>query len=218
MDFSMPRPSRNIDQLLIQAGLTLLPKVGMRGLSIRQIAEHAGVNLGMFHYHFKTKGAFVRVILDQTYNELFESLTMVSHASDSALENLRASFNVLAKFGRDHRELIVTLMGDGLAGEQVAVEFLHANMPRHLSIIMRLLEGAQREGTLKKIPLPQALTFMIGAVAAPIMGGAAAMRNGLLPPTLGAQLETHVFTDRAILERIDMALMGLAASPKTRSR
>lgn len=209
----MPRPSRNVDQLLIQAGLALLPTVGVRALSIRQIAEHAGVNLGMFHYHFKTKEVFVRLILDQTYNALFDSLAMVSHASSSPLDNLRASLHVLAKFGRDHRELIVTLVGDGLAGEPVAREFLHANMPRHIAILARLIEGAQREGQIKKMPLPQALAFIMGAVAGPILGGAAAMRNGLLPQHIGAQLQMYVLTDDAIAERIDMALAGLSMQP-----
>ena len=101
----MSRPSRNVDQLLLQAGVALLPQTGVRGLSIRQVTEKAGVNLGMFHYHFKTKDAFVRVLLDQKYNDMFVNLQMKSTGNASAIENLRASINVLARFARDNRLL-----------------------------------------------------------------------------------------------------------------
>ena len=49
----MARPSQNVDQRLLEAGLALLPQTGCAGLSVRRLADHAGVNLGMFHYHFK---------------------------------------------------------------------------------------------------------------------------------------------------------------------
>ena len=59
----MSRPSRNVDALLLRAGRELYPETGAAGLSIRKVAERAGVNLGMFHYHFRTKEAFVRQLL-----------------------------------------------------------------------------------------------------------------------------------------------------------
>ena len=45
--YVMPRPSRNVDLLLMKAGRELLPTTGLRALSIRQITERAGVNLGL---------------------------------------------------------------------------------------------------------------------------------------------------------------------------
>jgi AcrR family transcriptional regulator len=210
----MPRPSRNVDQLLLEAGHALLPSTGVRGLSIRQLTERAGVNLGMFHYHFKTKDAFVRAILQQKYEDMFSRLEMQTKRGSSALENLRAGVNVLARFGRDNRALLVRLLGDALAGESVALEFLRANMPRHLGVVMQLLSRAQQDGDLRPLPMPQALAFLMGALAAPILVGAAAINSGAMPPMLQDQLEQFVFTDTAIAERIDMALAGLAAPPK----
>lgn len=214
----MPRPSRNVDQLLVEAGRTLLPQTGVRGLSIRAVSERAGVNLGMFHYHFKTKDAFVRNILQATYNEMFSSLQMTSSKGASALENLRASANLLARFGRDNRQLIVRLLGDALAGEVVAMEFLRANMPRHIEVIIRLITQAQLDGELRKIPLAQAIAFLLGSVAAPLLIGTAAMNSGLAPDAVAKQIEDAVFTNAAIAERIDMALAGMAPPGKTGGR
>lgn len=214
----MPRPSRNVDQLLVEAGRALLPQTGVRGLSIRAVSERAGVNLGMFHYHFKTKDVFVRNILETTYNEMFSSLQMTSSKGASALENLRASVNLLARFGRDNRQLIVRLLGDALAAEVVAMEFLRANMPRHIEVIIRLITQAQRDGELRKIPLAQAIAFLLGSVAAPLLIGTAAMNSGLAAGAVATQIEDAVFTNAAIAERIDMAIAGMAPPGKTGGR
>lgn len=214
----MPRPSRNVDQLLIEAGRALLPQTGVRGLSIRAVSERAGVNLGMFHYHFKTKDAFVRTILEATYNDMFAGLQMTSSKGVSALENLRASANLLARFGRDNRQLIVRLLGDALAAEVVAMEFLRANMPRHIAVVMRLITEAQKQGELRKLPLAQAIAFLLGSVAAPLLIGTAAMNSGLAQGAVAMQIEDAVFTNAAIAERIDMALAGMAPPRKTGGR
>ena len=211
----MPRPSRNVDQLLLDAGRELLPQTGVRGLSIRQVTEHAGVNLGMFHYHFKTKDAFVRAILDQKYNDMFATLAPVPDREGSSLELLRAAINVLGQWARDNRVLFVRLLGDAFGGEEVAREFLRANMPRHIDIIVSLLKRAQKDGHLKKMPVPHAIAFVIGAVSAPIMLGTAAINGGFAPPEVGAMLEEVVFTNKAISERVDMALTGMATVRKS---
>jgi len=72
----MARPSQSIDQLLPDAGLALWPLTGCAGLSARRLTEHAGVNLGMFHYHFKTRENFTNAVLQRTYKEMFTALTM----------------------------------------------------------------------------------------------------------------------------------------------
>lgn len=207
----MPRPSRNVDQLLLKAGHELLPATGVRALSIRQVTERAGVNLGMFHYHFKTKDVFVRALLESRYNEMFASLEIATHRSTSVVENLRAAVNVLALFGRDNRLLLVRLLGDALAGETVAVEFLHTNLPRHLAVIAALVAQGQKLGRFRKMPIPQAIAFLMGGVGAPILLGAALVNSGFMPTPQARGLEDTVFSDAAIGERIDMALAGLAA-------
>lgn len=206
----MSRPSRNVDQLLIQAALELMSEAGVRALSIRQVAERAGVNLGMFHYHFKTKDAFVRAVLQQTYDGMFGALEIESHRFASTLENLRAALNVLARFGRDHRLLLVRLLGDALGGEVVAAEFLKANLPRHVSVLTALIIQAQKESMLRRIALPQAFVFLGGSIIVPILMGTAAISAGLAPALFAEALEKTVFTDAAIAERIDLALAGLA--------
>lgn len=213
----MPRPSRNLDQALINAAITLLPHTGVRALSIRQVAEHAGANLGMFHYHFKTKDAFVRTVLQQMYDDMFADLTLEAHHSPSPVENLRGAITVLARFARDHRVLLARLIGDALAGETTSAAFLKANIPRHIGVVAVLIAQAQKAGALRKISSIKATAFIVSSVAAPIMLGTAALVSGLAPAALAKPFARDILSNAAIAERIDMALAGLAgAAPPSR--
>jgi AcrR family transcriptional regulator len=211
----MARPSRNIDQLLIRAALDLLPAAGTRALSIRQVCEHAGVNLGMFHYHFKTRDAFLRTLLQQVYDGMFATLELEARRQAVPMDSLRAAMMTLACFARDHRQLLVRLLGDALAGEAVAIEFLQNNLPRHFGLIVKFITAAQRAGTMRRMPPLQAMAFLFGGTGAPILLGTAVSGSGMLPAPLAERFETTILTDDAIVERLDMALAGLA-SPKLR--
>lgn len=207
----MARPSQNIDQRLLEAGFELLPQTGCRGLSARKLTEHAGVNLGMFHYHFKSKENFIRILLEQVYEQMFSLLVIKSGEGDSPLQHLRNALLVLAHFGRTNRQLLQRIFADAIAGESVAIEFLQANVPRHLAVIARLIGEAQRNGQIVKAPLPQVIAFLAGAIMAPVLLGSAMLENSMLPQAAGAMLEQEVLSKKAVEQRIDFALRGLAA-------
>lgn len=207
----MPRPSRNIDELLLQTGREMLAESGSRALSIRHLTQRAGVNLGMFHYHFKTRDNFIRTLLQQMYDEMFASLSVQVEREATSHDSLRGAIRVIARFGRDNRRLLLRIFNDALSGDALAGQFLQANLPRHLQVIAGLIVACQHEGLLRQLPLTQAVAFLAGSVAAPILVGTAAVASGLVPGQLGARLETEILSDEAIDERIEMALGGLSA-------
>src|SRR5688572_27416905 len=125
----MPRPSQNVDQLLLDAGLELLPQTGCAALSVRKLADRAGVNLGMFHYHFKNEDTFIRAVLQRVYEEMFSALTLKVDPKRPVLDNLRAVVSALARFGRDQQALLLRMAADAMAGEAAVVEFFRANLP-----------------------------------------------------------------------------------------
>ncbi|MEO6024442.1 MAG: TetR/AcrR family transcriptional regulator [Burkholderiales bacterium] len=210
----MVRPTRNIDQQLIEAGRALLAETGCRGFSIRELTDAAGVNLGMFHYHFKTRDNFLAVVLQNVYEEMFASLTFQAHADRAHLENLRAAVNVLGRFSRDNRLLLRRLMADMMAGEAIAQQFFRNNVPRHLGVMAGLIADAQRADELPPMAIFQAMSFIAGAVAMPIMMATALQHEGFAPPPLMANLDNDVLSDVAIAQRVDMALYGLQLATK----
>lgn len=202
-----------MDQALLDAGLALLPRTGTRNLSIRQVAEHAQVNLGMFHYHFKTKDNFIRAVLERMYEEMFAQLQLQVGAADSAPANLRNLLSTLARFARRHRLLMVRLVSETMAGESLPADFLRRNVPRHLQLIAEVLARGQRDGTIVALEIPALVAFIVGAVAGPLLLGSALEQHALVPRSGLAALRAHVVSEEAVAQRIDLVLRAVERNP-----
>jgi AcrR family transcriptional regulator len=214
----MTRPSRNLDRLLLAAGRALLPEVGCAGLTIRRVADAAGVNIGMFHYHFKTREAFLRAVLQQSYEEMFSRFSAEAGRADARADPLRLALRVLGRFLRDNRRFIARVLADALAGDTVARDFMKANMSRHLGVLLALIADGQRRGTLLPMPPPQALGFCGGSIALPILAGGAFADSGALTRASARGLENSLLTDEAIDQRIDLALAALAGAGRVSAK
>lgn len=210
-----PRPSRNLDQALLAAGRALLARRGCAGLSVREVSEAAGVNLGMFHYHFKSREAYLRALLQSMYEEMFQGLAFEVDAGLGARGGLRAALRFIGRFLRDNRPVLSRVMADALCGDPIAVEFLQKNLPRHVGIMLRLVEQGQREGEFAALPVPQAVAFCAGSLALPIVFGGAAAESGALRAPAARRIRTALLSDAAIDQRIDLALAAISPAPAT---
>ena len=208
-----PRPSRNLDKALLAAGRALFPARGCGGLSVREVAEAAGVNLGMFHYHFKTRDAFLRELLESVYEEMFSQLQVQRDDGWTAVDNLRAALRFLGRFLRANRPILARVLADALCGDPIAMDFLRRNAPRHLGHLQALIELGQREGTLAPMPVPQAIGFCAGSLAMPIIFGGAVVDSRALAPAATRMVEGTLLSDAAIDARIDLALRAIGAEP-----
>jgi AcrR family transcriptional regulator len=208
-----PRPSRNLDQALLAAGRRLFPQRGCAGLAVREVADAAGVNLGMFHYHFKSREAFLRALMQQAYEEMFATLTLEVAREADPVVNLRNALRVLGRFMRDNRPFLARVFTDAVSGEKCAREFLRENMPRHLGVLGKLVAEGQKEGRLVAIPFPQVIGLCGGALAMPILLGGALLDSGALAGPLAGVVEASFLTDAGIDQRIDLALKAVSATP-----
>ncbi|MGE5094618.1 MAG: TetR/AcrR family transcriptional regulator [Betaproteobacteria bacterium] len=204
----MPRPSRNLDQALLQAGRELFPAAGCSGLSVREVAQSAGLNLGMFHDHFKSREAFVRALLQSVYEEMYGQFAFQVSGTDPLL-NLRAGLRFMGRFLRDNRAMLARVIADALCGEPLAVEFLQRNAPRHLGVLQMLLAEAVARRQMRKLAPVQALAFCAGALGAPVLFGGAITHSGGLTRAAARKLHDALLSDHAIDERIDLALEAL---------
>src|SRR4051812_31788888 len=156
----MPRPSRNLDLALLATGRELFATRGCAGLSVREVTEAAGVNLGMFHYHFKTRETFLRALLQGVYEEMYSELVLVAAkpaAQESPARQLRGALQFMGRFVRANRPVLARLIADALCGEPIALDFLRANFPRHIGVLQGLIAAGQAAGELRPMPVPQAM-------------------------------------------------------------
>src|SRR5262245_9917384 len=215
-----PRPSRNLDRALLAAGRELLPHRGCAGLTVREVAEAAGVNLGMFHYHFKSREAFLRALLQSMYEEMFTQLMQQAvpmpkpgGGAGSAIDVLRGALRFMGRFVRSNRPILTRVIADALSGDPIAAEFIGKNMPRHLGLMQSLVEAGRKDGSIKDLPAPQLLGFCAGSLAMPILFGGAVVDRGGLPPAHARALTDVLLSDEALDQRIELAL-GAISNPQ----
>jgi AcrR family transcriptional regulator len=214
----MPRPSQQIDQALLAAGRALLPEAGCGGLSVRALADHAGVAPGMFHYHFGSKERFLRTLLGNVYDEMFGSLALQVAQPAEPLPRLRGALRLLARFARAHRRLLARLWADAMAGEPVARDFFREHASRHVGVVMQLIGEAQAVGALRALPPTQCFAFMMGAVPLPMIFVAGLVDAGFVPPGGRAAFDAQVMSDEAIDARIDLLLEALVGAAPRKAR
>jgi AcrR family transcriptional regulator len=214
----MPRPSQQIDQALLASGRELFAAAGCAGLSVRAVAEHAGVAPGMFHYHFGSKEQFLRTLLADFYESMFAPLSQQAALPAAPAERLRAALRVMARFARANRQWLARLWMDAMSGQAVARDFFRDNAPRHVGLLLQLLGQGQAAGALRAMPPLQGLAFLMGTVPLPMIFAAGLVDAGLLPPGGKAAFDVQVMSDEAIEARIDLALSALAAPKSTKRK
>lgn len=210
----MARPSQGIDQSLLRSGLALLPQLGCAGLSVRKVAEHAGVNPAMFHYHFGSKAAFLQAVLQQVYEQMFARLSAGAQREGPVIDRLEGALFTLASFAREHHALVGRLAIDAANGETVVHDFVRANAPRHLGLLMHLMAEAEAAGHLKPAPPLQRFVFLMGAVLSPMLVAPAIAALGVAPAIVGSAVQSQVLSDEAIRQRVQLALAALRTESK----
>jgi AcrR family transcriptional regulator len=213
----MSRNPGNADRLMLEAAKKIVCKEGCSGLRIRDLVKRAGVNLGMFHYHFRTKERFKQALLQELYEDFFEKLTSASkEEAPTAVAQLRATLLAMATFVRSKSEFYLAIFKDVSNGDPEVISFIERNIPRHMAVIGQLVERCQSEGSMVSIPFPQILAFLMTSTNIPILIGAAVRghkrsreRSGMKPQEI-KNYEVAVLSDEAIAQRIDLALKGLS--------
>jgi AcrR family transcriptional regulator len=207
----MPRPSRNSDLRLIRAARELLETSALSRMKLRQVAARAGVNLGMFHYHFRTKEQFTRAVLQDSYERFFRKFTLETAKEGPPLERLRAALVTLGRFVAANRRMLLGLLHDLLNQNRMVLDFIRANGPRHGRVIVGLVRQCQRAGSLRRGALVALMPVLMGACLFPLIMVALLehleiKRLSFIPLPV---VRAAVASDRAIRARVDLVLESL---------
>jgi hypothetical protein len=171
----------------------------------------------MFAYLFKDKDEFIQKVAQEAYEEFYGSLQLSAQSQQDPVLALREAALVLARFVRDHRQAIASLMRDLNAGHPEALRFARKNIPRHGIFLSTLVKRCRKQKRIKNLPLAILMTFMAGAVLAPnqALGLIERMSQGM--PMLKALLPVarrDIISDKAIEARLDLALAAILLEKK----
>lgn len=211
----MARPSSQADLAMLASGRALYPVAGCAGLSVRKVAQHAGVRPGLFHYHFGNKQAFLRAVLQGLYEDVFATLGTAAGGSGPAVDRLRQVLLLLGRFLREQGTVIGRIVTDVALGEPVALDFVHANAPRHSALLTGLMDEAEREGQFAPMPPLRRMGFVMGAVVAPVLVGRGLLALQPDHPLLATRIDSDLLSDEAMAERVELAMAALRAGKDT---
>ncbi|MFI5350916.1 MAG: TetR/AcrR family transcriptional regulator [Elusimicrobiota bacterium] len=208
----MPRPSAHLDRKLVAAARAMLPETGFSGLAVREVARRAGVNAGMFHYHFKSKNAFVGRVLQECYEDFLESFREAAEGPGTSRARLRRVLISFARFARDNRVMYTLMLRELLNAQPEMFAFAKANFPRHASVVMRLLEDCRKERTIRPLPVPMSAMFAMSSMGLPNVVVAGLERNGVrtLLGRPAKEFAGMLLSDAMIETRADMVMAALA--------
>jgi AcrR family transcriptional regulator len=139
---------------LLAAAYELVAEVGVAGLRTRDIAEHAGVNLAIFHYCFESKEAFLRALYDFIIAQ-FRSEAERFLTAQSPVEQLKKQGEARAYFLREKPKPIQ--VWKGFIGEAWTNESVRAIIRDHLAEqrlrLTTLITAARKEGVEVGLPI-----------------------------------------------------------------
>lgn len=112
-------------------------------------------------------------------------------------------------FFRPNAAVVIQLLLDASAGEQVVHGFLRNMQAGHINTIRRALLRAQEAGSIVSAPVEQQMFYLLGAVNMPVLF------YHLLPedlPTSETVLDAlgDIVNEEKTLQRLDWALKGIS--------
>ncbi|MDW3099387.1 MAG: TetR/AcrR family transcriptional regulator [Alphaproteobacteria bacterium] len=104
-------------ELLLDAGTELFSSIGFDGVSVRTIESHAGVQRGLVAYHFDTKEAFWKQVVDRVFGRLSERSAQVIGLMDSlsVRERIRIYVTTFVRFSAEVPEINRLMVQEGKA-------------------------------------------------------------------------------------------------------
>lgn len=140
MNHSTEHPASTRDAL-IQAGRRLFSQGGYDGTSVRAITREAGANLGAITYHFGSKEALYREVLDQVLGPLASLLEQTAHGPGTTLERVDRVIRTYVRFLARNGDVPKLLLQEIAAGKGPPAPVMEL-----IRRVSTLLSGMLREG------------------------------------------------------------------------
>lgn len=118
---------------LLAAGHELYRERGFDRISLRDVADRAGVNQAMVRYYFKDRHGFLAAMLDEGWGRLFDSVPAGGTATD-VFAGLMSSLNAMPW-------LPVLMMQCVYTSDELRGHFVETHVPRMIAMLRGAVEA-----------------------------------------------------------------------------
>ena len=205
-----PSIANSSREALLRVGLEMAQASGFRSITVRGLCQRAEANTGSFVYHFGTRQAFVRELIETWYAPLFAQLMLQFDRQAEPLDRLQAMLRQLLGFLVTNANFIAQLLQDAIAGEEAVRQFISELSPRHPRLILQCIKEAQQAGQLCAAPPMHVMMFVMSSLGLPVILHAMTTGHALLPDVLRKSLENFAADPVHLEQRLQWAFKGLA--------
>ncbi len=161
------RPTDMLKRDILAAALTAFARDGYDGASLMDIAAAADTGHPLLLYHFGSKEALWRQVMEHIFEELKSNYSAVVELSRdlSGVDGLKMFIRAFVQFSAKHPERVTLVLAE-MRADSERLEWLTTEymFPLHAQL-NALFDRVEAEGRLKPIPRPNLVHILIGSVA-----------------------------------------------------
>lgn len=142
----------DLKNALIQAGVEILAKEGVDGLSLRKVAQHAGVSHSAPYAHFPDKQSLIAAISTEGFNQLYAELeAAISPYSKNPKKQLFDGAKTYVRFAEENTDTFKIMFSGVLEKEKDYPSFVEISS-KMFKLVVEVVQACQDTGILPTAP------------------------------------------------------------------
>ncbi len=142
----------DLKNALIQAGVEILAKEGMGGLSLRKVAQHAGVSHSAPYAHFPDKQSLIAAISTEGFNQLYNELeAAISPHAKTPKKQLIEGAQAYVRFALKNSDTFKIMFSGVLEKEKDYPSFVEISS-KTFKLVMEVVQACQNARVLPAAP------------------------------------------------------------------
>lgn len=175
----------DLKNALIKAGVELLSKEGVSGLSLRKVAQHVGVSHNAPYSHFPDKQSLIAAISTEGFKQLYEELdTAISLYPDDPKRQIQEGAWAYVQFAMNNTDTFKIMFSGVLEKEKEYPAFVEISS-KTFARVVDVVRACQEAGLLRAAPVE----LVAVAVWGQIHGIISLMLEGQISHTVLDQFE-----------------------------
>lgn len=142
----------DLKNALIKAGVEILAKEGVGGLSLRKVAQRAGVSHSAPYAHFPDKQSLIAAISTEGFNQLYTELeAAISPHSKNPKKQLIEGAKAYVRFAEENTDTFKIMFSGVLEKEKEYPSFVEVSS-KTFRLVVEVVQACQNAGILPAAP------------------------------------------------------------------